>query len=133
MATSTATLPLERKRDRDDANRHGLPGLIPGIALLAVVGYAGKMIEQGIARYGKAHHLVLPTSSTSSGPSSSASSSPTPSASPASSAPESPPTSSGSRQASSSSEPASSSATSSTSAASPSPSSPSNSSSPSPS
>ena len=59
MAT-TATLPLERKRDRDDANRHGLPGLLPGIALLAVVGYAGKMIEQGIAHYGKAHHLVLP-------------------------------------------------------------------------
>src|ERR1700757_3369276 len=34
--------------------------LIPGILLLAVVGYAGKFIEQSIARYGKAHHLVLP-------------------------------------------------------------------------
>jgi len=35
-------------------------GLIPGILLLAVVGYAGKFIEHFIASYGKAHHLVLP-------------------------------------------------------------------------
>jgi uncharacterized integral membrane protein (TIGR00698 family) len=34
--------------------------LVPGILLLAVVGYAGKFIEQFIASYGKAHHLVLP-------------------------------------------------------------------------
>ena len=34
--------------------------LIPGVLLLAAVGYAGKFIEQFIARYGKAHHLVLP-------------------------------------------------------------------------
>src|SRR5215475_8302102 len=34
--------------------------LIPGIVLLAAVGYAGKFIEQFIAHYGKAHHLVLP-------------------------------------------------------------------------
>jgi len=39
---------------------NGFLGLLPGIALLAVVGYAGKLIEQFIARYGKAHHLVLP-------------------------------------------------------------------------
>ena len=35
-------------------------GLIPGIALLAILGYAGKVTEQSIARYGKAHHLFLP-------------------------------------------------------------------------
>jgi uncharacterized integral membrane protein (TIGR00698 family) len=35
-------------------------GLLPGILLLAIVGYAGKFIEQFITRYGKAHHLVLP-------------------------------------------------------------------------
>jgi uncharacterized integral membrane protein (TIGR00698 family) len=35
-------------------------GLIPGILLLLAVGYAGKFIEQSIARYGKAHHVVLP-------------------------------------------------------------------------
>jgi uncharacterized integral membrane protein (TIGR00698 family) len=34
--------------------------LIPGILLLLMVGYAGKFIEQSIAHYGKAHHLVLP-------------------------------------------------------------------------
>lgn len=34
--------------------------IIPGVLLLAVVGYAGKFIEQFVARYGKAHHLVLP-------------------------------------------------------------------------
>lgn len=34
--------------------------LVPGVLLLAAVGYAGKFIEQFIARYGKAHHLVLP-------------------------------------------------------------------------
>src|SRR5215813_4196093 len=34
--------------------------LIPGVLLLAAVGYAGKFIEQFIGRYGKAHHLVLP-------------------------------------------------------------------------
>jgi uncharacterized integral membrane protein (TIGR00698 family) len=37
-----------------------LLALIPGLLLLFVVGYAGKFIEQSIARYGKAHHLVLP-------------------------------------------------------------------------
>ena len=34
--------------------------LVPGVLLLASVGYAGKFIEQFIARYGKAHHVVLP-------------------------------------------------------------------------
>lgn len=60
MATIGTTLPLPLKRDRDAANRYGVLGLIPGIALLGAVGYAGKWIEQTIARYGKAHHMVLP-------------------------------------------------------------------------
>ena len=34
--------------------------LVPGVLLLAAVGYAGKFIEQFIARYGKTHHVVLP-------------------------------------------------------------------------
>jgi uncharacterized integral membrane protein (TIGR00698 family) len=37
-----------------------LLGLLPGIALLAIVGYAGKFVEHFISTYGKAHHLVLP-------------------------------------------------------------------------
>ena len=35
-------------------------GLIPGVLLLALIGFAGKVTEQSIAAYGKAHHLVLP-------------------------------------------------------------------------
>lgn len=35
-------------------------GLIPGLLLLVVVGYAGKIIERSIAAYGKSHHLTLP-------------------------------------------------------------------------
>ena len=57
---SSAALPLPLKQDREYANRHGILGLLPGIGLLFVVGYAGKFIEQSIARYGKAHHLILP-------------------------------------------------------------------------
>src|SRR5437763_5516118 len=34
--------------------------LIPGTLLLAAVGFAGKVTEQSIAAYGKAHHLTLP-------------------------------------------------------------------------
>jgi len=34
--------------------------LVPGTLLLAVVGFAGKVTEQSIAAYGKAHHLTLP-------------------------------------------------------------------------
>ena len=34
--------------------------LLPGIALLLVVGYAGKVAEQSIAAYGRAHGLTLP-------------------------------------------------------------------------
>ena len=34
--------------------------LVPGTILLAVIGYAGKVTEQTINAYGKAHHLALP-------------------------------------------------------------------------
>src|SRR6185369_3315284 len=34
--------------------------LIPGILLLFVIGYAGKLTESLIKSYGKAHNLVLP-------------------------------------------------------------------------
>jgi uncharacterized integral membrane protein (TIGR00698 family) len=34
--------------------------LVPGLLLLAVIGYAGKFTEQSIAQYGKANHLTLP-------------------------------------------------------------------------
>src|SRR5438132_13930440 len=34
--------------------------LLPGIALLFVIGYAGKVTEQLLRSYGTAHHLALP-------------------------------------------------------------------------
>src|SRR6201996_3069184 len=40
--------------------RSSLLGLLPGIALLAIVGYAGKFVEHFINTYGKTHHYVLP-------------------------------------------------------------------------
>lgn len=44
--------------------RAPLPGrivaLLPGVLLLALVGYAGKFLEGFLAAYGKAHHLLLP-------------------------------------------------------------------------
>lgn len=45
---------------RNPAEPSTLLGLLPGIALLAVVGYAGKFVEHFINTYGKTHHLVLP-------------------------------------------------------------------------
>ncbi len=34
--------------------------LVPGILLLAAIGYAGKLIEQSLAGYAKAHHWTVP-------------------------------------------------------------------------
>lgn len=34
--------------------------LLPGVILLTVIGYAGKVTEQSITAYGKAHHVALP-------------------------------------------------------------------------
>jgi uncharacterized integral membrane protein (TIGR00698 family) len=34
--------------------------LIPGVLLLAAIGYAGKLLEQNVGRYAKAHHWVFP-------------------------------------------------------------------------
>src|SRR5262245_33243934 len=34
--------------------------LVPGLILLFVTGFAGKVVEQSIASYGRAHHLSLP-------------------------------------------------------------------------
>src|SRR5580704_2327654 len=34
--------------------------LIPGIALLAAIGYAGKLLEKNVGGYAKAHHWTFP-------------------------------------------------------------------------
>src|SRR5271155_4071650 len=66
MATPVTALPDLRTEypphapGHAPAERSPLLGLLPGIALLAVVGYAGKFVEHFINAYGKAHHYVLP-------------------------------------------------------------------------
>jgi len=56
MATLTATPAAAARR----SPLVGLVRLLPGLVLLFVTGFAGKVVEQGIASYGKAHHLALP-------------------------------------------------------------------------
>jgi uncharacterized membrane protein YadS len=34
--------------------------LIPGVLLLAAIGYAGKLLEQNVGKYAKAHHWTFP-------------------------------------------------------------------------
>jgi uncharacterized integral membrane protein (TIGR00698 family) len=43
-----------------EKSRPRLLSLLPGIALLFAVGYAGKVAERSIAAYGKTHHVALP-------------------------------------------------------------------------
>jgi len=38
----------------------GLLALVPGVLLLVIIGLAGKLLEQSISRYSKAHHLTVP-------------------------------------------------------------------------
>ena len=55
MSTSVV---IERKTSTGSSSN--LLRFVPGIILLAVIGFAGKFIEQSIAGYGKVHHLSLP-------------------------------------------------------------------------
>ena len=57
-STSTETLATTAASHLEP--RTSLLDLVPGVLLLAVVGFAGKFVEQSISRYGKAHHLTLP-------------------------------------------------------------------------
>ena len=57
MATVTTTSSAAATGKR---RRSGFGRLVPGLVLLFVIGFAGKVTEQSIAAYGKAHHLALP-------------------------------------------------------------------------
>ena len=37
-----------------------LLGLVPGVLLLAVIGYAGKVLEKSVNTYAKSHHITFP-------------------------------------------------------------------------
>jgi uncharacterized integral membrane protein (TIGR00698 family) len=52
--------PVDTSKDRAFAARPGILELVPGVLLLAVIGYLGKLTEQSISAYGKAHHVALP-------------------------------------------------------------------------
>jgi uncharacterized integral membrane protein (TIGR00698 family) len=54
MATTAITEP------RSESAGSRIVALVPGLLLLAAVGFAGKLIEQSIAAYTKAHHLTFP-------------------------------------------------------------------------
>jgi uncharacterized integral membrane protein (TIGR00698 family) len=60
MASSSISSPAVDAIAQPDSPLKRMLGILPGIALLSAVGYAGKFIEHFIAGYGKAHHLVLP-------------------------------------------------------------------------
>src|ERR1700722_5650624 len=54
MATAAIAKP------KTESFLHRAIALIPGLLLLAAVGYAGKFIEQSINAYAKAHHTPFP-------------------------------------------------------------------------
>ena len=58
MVTETSGTALEQPRPVLLPER--LLGLLPGIALLLGIGYLGKLAEEGVRAYGKAHHQSLP-------------------------------------------------------------------------
>ena len=60
LAASAIVDPLDAETTAPRSGFTAFLTLLPGIALLFAVGYAGKFLEQFIARYGKAHHLTLP-------------------------------------------------------------------------
>jgi uncharacterized integral membrane protein (TIGR00698 family) len=56
MATVTPTSSVATRRSPLQQSVR----LVPGLILLFVTGFAGKVVEQAIAAYGKSHHLALP-------------------------------------------------------------------------
>ena len=55
MATSIALPSQEAQNPFENVIRY-----VPGVLLLAAIGFAGKLLEQSINGYAKAHHLVIP-------------------------------------------------------------------------
>ncbi len=55
MSTTSHAATVHSERDIPQLLR-----LIPGLLLLVAIGWLGKLTEQGIAAYGKTHHLRLP-------------------------------------------------------------------------
>jgi uncharacterized integral membrane protein (TIGR00698 family) len=60
MATSAKLSDLRSERPTLATEPASLPALLPGIILLAVVGYAGKFVEHFLNTYTKANHITFP-------------------------------------------------------------------------
>jgi uncharacterized integral membrane protein (TIGR00698 family) len=64
IATHEKAEQAAQKPEAAQQSAQSLPGqwwrLLPGIGLLLALGYAGKLAELALSRYGKAHHLALP-------------------------------------------------------------------------
>jgi uncharacterized integral membrane protein (TIGR00698 family) len=56
----SASAPAKAFSSKDETRLPGLLALVPGLALLVVIGLLAKLTEQSISAYGKAHHLHLP-------------------------------------------------------------------------
>jgi uncharacterized integral membrane protein (TIGR00698 family) len=54
------TLTIAPRRPARPSAARRIANVVPGIVLLGLVGFAGKVTEQSIAAYGRAHHLTLP-------------------------------------------------------------------------
>jgi uncharacterized integral membrane protein (TIGR00698 family) len=56
MSESSYALPQVKQAQ----SNLGFLNVIPGVLLLAAIGYAGKLLEQNVGKYAKAHHWVFP-------------------------------------------------------------------------
>ena len=56
MTTSSGSVAEPREESRTKQTL----GIVPGLLLLAAVGYAGKFLEKTISTYGKTHHYTFP-------------------------------------------------------------------------
>lgn len=58
---STYPVAVDKKAEPKTLNFPGrLSAMAPGVFLLVIIGLAGKLLEQSISRYSKAHHLTVP-------------------------------------------------------------------------
>src|SRR6202041_1161476 len=58
MASSSPSIAIPQSRTDNPVLQFAR--LIPGIALLGAIGYAGKLLEKNVGAYAKAHHWVFP-------------------------------------------------------------------------
>src|ERR1700723_585901 len=58
MASSSPSIAIPQSRTDNPVLQFAR--LIPGIALLAAIGYAGKLLEKNVGGYAKAHHWTFP-------------------------------------------------------------------------